>query len=210
MSGIGHATGAKVVTTVTPCDEKVHMNELEILQRCIDQTGRIVSGVKPDQLDAATPCTDWNVRTLLSHTIAAAELFSDGARGRELDFSILSQDLCGDDPAEAYDERAKRLRDALSAPDVLDHNWNMPFGSVPSDQGVVFATLELAQHSWDIARATGQDIDFDPDVTAIAFGAAKAAPAEVVRTEGVFGPERDAVSSMPQHDQLAAFLGRKA
>src|SRR6266487_1471424 len=102
------------------------MSELEILQRCVDQTGRIVGGVKPDQLDTATPCTDWNVRTLLSHTIAAAEMFSVGARGQELDFSIFGQDLCGEDPTAAYDERATKLRVALSAPDVLDHNWNMP------------------------------------------------------------------------------------
>jgi uncharacterized protein (TIGR03086 family) len=185
------------------------MSELEILQRCVDQTGRIVAGVKPDQLETATPCTDWNVRTLLSHTIAAAEMFSVGARGQELDFSIFGQDLCGEDPAGAYDQRAKKLRDALSAPDVLDHNWNMPFGSVPSDQGVAFATLELAQHSWDIARATGQDVDFDAEVTAVAFGAARAAPPEVVRQKGVFGPERDAPATVPEHDQLAAFLGRQ-
>jgi uncharacterized protein (TIGR03086 family) len=185
------------------------MSELDVLQRCVDQTGRIVAGVKPDQLDAATPCTDWNVRTLLSHTIAAAEMFSVGARGQELDFSIFGQDLCGDDPASAFDERARNLRETLSAPDVLDHDWNMPFGSVPSAQGAAFATLELAQHGWDIARATGQDVEFDPGITAVAFATARAVPPEIGRQAGVFGPEREAGSSLPEHDQLAAFLGRQ-
>jgi uncharacterized protein (TIGR03086 family) len=91
---------------------------------------------------------------------------------------------------------------------VIDATWNMPFGPVPGVAAVGFATLEVAQHGWDVAKATGQQADFDPQVTDVAMAAAQAAPAELVRSPGVFGPEADCPESAPLADRLAAFMGR--
>jgi hypothetical protein len=60
-----------------------------------------------------------------------------------------------------------------------------------------------------VARATGQQATFDPDVTETAFTTARMAPAEQVRVPGVFGPEADCPEGAPAHDQLAAFVGRR-
>ena len=84
----------------------------------------------------------------------------------------------------------------------------MPFGAVPGMIAVGFATLEVAQHGWDVATASGQDADFDSEVTETALATARMAPAEQVRQAGVFGPEQECPSGAPAHDQLAAFVGR--
>jgi uncharacterized protein (TIGR03086 family) len=185
------------------------MDPTSIFKRSIDQTGRIVAGVKPDQLSATTPCSDWDVRALLNHTIAAVQMFDTAARGGEFDGSNFAADQVGSDPAASYESAAAKLRDAVEQPGVLEAMWNMPFGTVPGMMAIGFATLELAQHGWDIARATGQDPDFDPDVTETAFSTAKMAPAEFVRIPTVFGPESDCPPDAPAHDQLAAFVGRR-
>lgn len=185
------------------------MDPINVLQRTVDQTGRIVAGVKPEQLGASTPCSDYDVRALLDHTVAAVQMFDTAARGGEFDGSIFAQDNLGGDPAGAYDARAANLRVAITAPGVIDAMWNMPFGTVPGPMAVGFATLELAQHGWDIAHATGQQPDFDADVTEAALATARMAPAELVRVPGVFGPEVDCPPEAPPHDQLAAFLGRR-
>jgi uncharacterized protein (TIGR03086 family) len=185
------------------------MDPTSIFKSSIDQTGAIVAGVKPDQLAATTPCTDWDVRALLNHTIAAVQMFDTAARGGEFDGSNFAEDQVGNDPAASYESAAARLRDALEQPGVLEAMWNMPFGTVPGMMAVGFATLELAQHGWDIARATGQQPDFDTDVTETAFSSAKLAPAELVRVPGVFGPESPCPDGAPAHDQLAAFMGRQ-
>ncbi|HET9728678.1 MAG TPA: TIGR03086 family metal-binding protein [Acidimicrobiia bacterium] len=185
------------------------MTQMDLLQRAIDQTGRIVAGVKPEQLGDPTPCTNWDVTALLNHTIGAVQLFERSVQGEELDFSILGQDLVGDDAGAAYEERARKLRAILSAPDVLDHDWNMPFGKVPAEQGLAGAAMEITQHGWDIARATGQDIDFDPDVTEFVFETARGIPDEFVRNEFVFGPKVAPAADAPLADQLAAYLGRQ-
>ena len=185
------------------------MDPISVFQRAVDQTGGIVSGVKTDQLGDATPCTDWDVRALLNHTIAAVGMFDDAARGREFDPSRFAQDNVGNDPAASYETAAVKLREALQQPGVIDGMWSMPFGTVPGQMAVGFATLELAQHGWDVAKATGQSPHFDTEVTQTAMAIARMAPSEQVRQPGVFGPEQQCPSGAPDADQLAAFVGRQ-
>src|ERR1700690_4209502 len=37
--------------------------------RALDQTGLIIDSVRPDQLGDPTPCTEYDVRSLLSHMV---------------------------------------------------------------------------------------------------------------------------------------------
>ena len=184
------------------------MDPINVFQRAVDQTGRIVSGVEPDQHGASTPCSGWDVRALLNHTIAGIQMFDAAARGCAFDGSMFEGDNVGNDPGASYESRAAKLRDALAQPGVIDGTWAMPFGTVPGAAAIGFATLEVAQHGWDVARATGQQPDFDAEVTEAANAAARSAPADLVRSPGVFGPEADCPSGAPAHDQLAAFVGR--
>jgi uncharacterized protein (TIGR03086 family) len=184
------------------------VDPINLFQRAVDQTGRIVAGVKPDQLGDATPCSDWKVRDLLNHLIACVKMFDGSAQTKPFDPSAFGEDNVGTDPAASYDAAASTLRATIAKPGIIDNAWTMPFGEVPGPVGAGFATLEISQHGWDVARATGQQIDFDPEVTDAAFATARLAPPEVVRTQGVFGPEIECSNDVPAQDQLAAFLGR--
>ena len=184
------------------------MDPITVLRKAVDQTGRIVAGVRLDQLAAPTPCADWDTRALLDHTIGAVEMFDDAAQTKPFTGSMFAGDNVGDDPGASYERRAATLRTTLAEPNVLERTWTMPFGEVPGSIGVGFATLELFQHGWDVARASGQQIDFDPDVTEFAHATARMAPAEQVRVPGVFGPETACPAGAAAADQLAAFMGR--
>ncbi len=179
-----------------------------MLRKAVDQTGRIVAGVKPDQLSGPTPCADWDTRALLNHAIGVVEMFDDAAQTKPFNASIFANDNVGDDPSASYETRAAVLRDTLAQPNVLDRTWTMPFGEVPGVVGAGFATLELFQHGWDVARASGQHIEFDRDVTETANATAQMMPAAQVRVAGVFGAEANCPPDASAEDQLAAFLGR--
>jgi uncharacterized protein (TIGR03083 family) len=170
------------------------MDPINVFQRAVDQTGRIVAGVRADQFDGATPCDDWNVHALLNHTIAAVQMFDGAASGAEFDPSNFAKDNVGDNPGAGYDTAAAKLRDTVAQPGVLDAIWNMPFGAVPGSMAIGIATLEIAQHA---------------EVTETAMATARMAPAELIRSPGVFGPESPCPPEAPPHDQLAAFVGRK-
>jgi len=103
--------------------------------------------------------------------------------------------------------RARHLRDVLAKPGVIEASWTMPFGEVPGIVGAGVATLETFQHGWDLPHS-GQQPDFDPEITEAAFATARMSPAEQVRVPGVLGPEVSCPPDAPAHDRLAAFLGR--
>jgi uncharacterized protein (TIGR03086 family) len=184
------------------------MDPISVLRKAVDQTGRIVAGVKPDQLSGPTPCADWDTRALLNHTIGVVEMFDDAAQTKPFTGSMFANDNVGNDPGASYETRAAVLRATLAQPNLLDRTWTMPFGEVPGPIAVGFATLELFQHGWDVARASGQDIDFDADVTETANATAQLMPAEQVRVAGVFGAEGGCPPDASAEDRLAAFLGR--
>jgi uncharacterized protein (TIGR03086 family) len=185
------------------------MEPIDVVKRAIDQTGTIVAGVKSDQLGDSTPCADWDVTALLNHTIAVVKAFDDGVQAKDFDASLFAADQVGSDPAASYNAAAAKLRAAVDRPGVLDGNWIMPFGPTPGAMAVAFCTLEVSQHGWDIAKATGQNVDFDPEVGEVAMATAQAAPAEMVRNPGVFGPEADCPEGAPIQDRVAAFVGRQ-
>lgn len=184
------------------------MDPITVLRKAVDQTGQIVAGVKPDQLTTPTPCSDWDTRALLNHTIGVVEMFDDSAQTKPFTGAMFANDNVGDDWRGEYEKRADVLRATLAQPGVLDRTWTMPFGEVPGVVGASFATLELFQHGWDVARASGQQIDFDPEVTEAANATAQMAPAEQVRVPGVFGPESPCPAGASAADRLAAFMGR--
>jgi uncharacterized protein (TIGR03086 family) len=185
------------------------MDPIETFTRAVDQTGRIVAGVKPDQLGQPTPCADWDVRALLNHTIGGVHMFVSAAKGEELDAAMFGRDMVGQDPADSYQEGARRLKETVKEPGVIDRTWTMPFGATPGQIAIGIATVETLQHGWDVARATGQQAEFDPALTEAAMAAAQLFPPDIVRQPGVFGAEADCPGDAPLHDRLAAFLGRQ-
>jgi len=185
------------------------MDQITLFLRAIDQTGRIVAGVKPDQLGLPTPCQEWDLRALLNHTVGAAQMFSQAARGEPFDRARFGRDLIGDDPAAAYDQAAGEVRVAVGKPGVLEQMWTMPFGTVPGAMAIAIATVEAEQHGWDVAKATAQIADFDPELAEAALANARMMPPDQARQRGVFGPEVECSPGAPIHDRLAAFLGRQ-
>jgi uncharacterized protein (TIGR03086 family) len=185
------------------------VDAIAVYKRAVDQTGQIVSNVKPDQMSDPTPCEEWDVRTLVNHTVAVAKAFGAAARGEAFDPTPFGQDNIGDDPAGAYAAAARDIHTALERPGVMDGEWHMPFGAVPAQGAIGFCTLELFAHGWDTAKATGQTPAFDDEVSQVALATAEAAPADLVRQPGVFGPEANCPDAAPLHDRVASFIGRK-
>lgn len=68
--------------------------------------------------------------------------------------------------------------------------------------------VETLVHGWDIAKATGQQPDMDPELSEFALAVARQMPQEQVRQPGIYGPEAPCAGDAPVHECLAAYLGR--
>jgi len=198
------------MSSITGARLRAMDDRIAALRTALEQTGRIVAGVQPDQLHAPTPCTEWDVRTLLNHTVGSVKMLDAAARGEQFDMATYGQDLLGNDPRGAYDAAAARFSEVLSEPDVLSRDWTMAMGASPGERTINVAIIEMQQHGWDIARATGQDGRFDARVAQASLDAARELIAVFGRNpDGGFGEEVECDPRAPIHDRVAAFLGRR-
>ena len=120
----------------------------------------VCRGVKPDHLNAATPCPDWTVRQLVSHLRYWSPVLERAGRKQPVPTEPLPDadaDLAVDDWHERYAEQLTTLVDAWRDPAAWTGTTRMtgPEGPAPLYGGMVLC--ELVLHGWDLARATGQN-----------------------------------------------------
>lgn len=181
-----------------------------LLERGLDQTGRVVAGVRPEHYDNATPCANWKVRDLLDHIIGGNHFFAAAAAGEALP-SGDAGDLVGDDPATAYAQGAKTALEAWRQPGVAERTITLPVGDMPGAvaQGLHF--VDHVAHSWDLAKATGQDVAaLDPELAEAAYAMVDGNLPDALRTgeNAPFGPEVPCDEGASAIERLVAYLGR--
>jgi uncharacterized protein (TIGR03086 family) len=187
------------------------MTDAEVLtdlDRALTATEAVVAGIGSDQWAAPTPCTELDVRGVLNHLVRGNLLFA--AVIRDEPRPNPAADHLGDDPLAAYQRAAGRLREAFSAPDVLDSVYKAPFGTGPGAVLAHVRAVEVLVHGWDLARATGQPGAFPDDVAERALAGARRALTERPQGPGApFAAEVAVAPDAPAADRLAGFLGRQ-
>jgi uncharacterized protein (TIGR03086 family) len=183
-------------------------------EHAVASTAEIVKATPAGKLDAPTPCTEWDVRTLLNHVVGtlwlAEGLFADQApRYPMAPGGLPAADLAGDDPAAAYAEAAAAALAAAAAGDTLTRVHVTPLGEMPGPALAGFTTLDILVHGWDLATATGQPADLDGRLAAHALGFAEQALATEESRAGRIGPAVPVAADAPVTQRLAAFLGRR-
>ena len=132
---------------------------IALLERALDQTAQVIAVIPADQARLPTPCPAWDVEALVRHLIGQdLRNFMASARGERPDWQAPPDEFDEDWPA-AFQGRAAQLREVWQAADI-DHVIEMPGGHqttllTSADQQIA----ELATHSWDLVKATGQDAD---------------------------------------------------
>jgi uncharacterized protein (TIGR03086 family) len=189
------------------------MDIVRLHERALDETARLVGGVRPDQMDLPTPCSDWDVRALLAHLIGGNVRWAALARGEPMWRGPArggepGADLLGDDPAGAYRRSAEALKAAWQDPALLDRPFELPIGVLPGRAAVNLRLVETVAHAWDLAKATGQKPAFDPDVVQAAAQFAYSALPEDRPPGTPFAAPVPVADDLSALDRLAAFLGR--
>ena len=183
----------------------------EALERAFASTKQVLAGVKPDQLDEKTPCESWDVRRLINHIVGGSHWFAASTEAGESPAQS-DTDYAAGDFVGAFDDGSAKAVAAFGAPGAQEKMIQLPFGTFPGAAFMALATTDTFTHGWDLARATGQDSNLDPELAAQLLEGARAFIPDAFRgPEGVapFGPKVDVAEDAPAADQLAGFLGRK-
>ena len=180
---------------------------IDQLQQAIASTRAVMAGVNADQLHAATPCASWDVAEVINHIVGGQEFFQAGLAGRP---PAGETDYAAGDYMAAFDEAAAGTIAAFSAEGAMEKTVSLPFGDMPGAALAGLATTDTFVHGWDLAKATGQSTDLEPDLAEGLLGQSRMAIQDSFRgPEGApFGPQQEAPDGASAADQLAAFLGR--
>jgi uncharacterized protein (TIGR03086 family) len=187
-----------------------HMST-ENLERAFASTRSVLAHVTADQLTNPTPCQSWAVRDLINHFVGVS-----GWSGVTVNAGVApappETDFTTGDMVGAYDEGIAAAVDAFGRPGALEKMITLPFGEIPGAVYLGIATTDAFAHGWDLARATGQSTDLDPELAAELLEGARLFLQPAFRGEDgerPFGAEQPVPPAATNADALAAFLGRR-
>jgi len=180
------------------------------LEQAVATAKAVIAGVKPDQLGKTTPCASWKVSDLVNHMVGGQFWFASVAQGETMSGDS-SPDFAAGDFASAFAQGSSASIAAFNAAGALDKTMHLPWGDMKGSDFMGLAATDTFCHAWDLARATGQSTNLDPELATMLLAGSRAGiSAEFRGPEGApFGPEQPAPAGASKADELAAFLGRK-
>jgi uncharacterized protein (TIGR03086 family) len=186
--------------------------ETDALAAAFASTRAVLANVTPDQYDEKTPCASWDVRALINHIVGGSHRFAATARaGAPPPGGTEPADFTVGDPLAAFDDGIAASVAAFADPEVAK-SVKLPFGEMPLAAFMHIAATDMFTHGWDLANATGQDSDLNPELAAQLLVGARQTMRDSFRgpdPTSPFGLAVEVPGSAPAADQLAGFLGRQ-
>jgi uncharacterized protein (TIGR03086 family) len=182
-----------------------------IVERACGSTQAVLAAVSETDLDRPTPCASWTVSGVIRHVLGSAAYFADLAEGGVVADDDYDEGRPIGDFKDTFGRTAARLVAAYNAPDVLDKVMKLPIGDLPGSVCAWIASGDIFAHGWDLAKATGQSTDLEPELAEMILQRMYTTLPDSMRgPEGKapFGPKVDVPSSAPAADRLAGYLGR--
>jgi uncharacterized protein (TIGR03086 family) len=167
--------------------------------------GELVEGATPEAWDRPAPVAGWVARDVVRHLVEWFPAFLEGGAGIRLP----AGPSVDDDPVGAWRNLQTGVEDLLEDPATADKVLSNPhIGDVPVSQAVSqFFTGDVFLHTWDLARATGQDETLDPERCARMLAGMEPMD-ELLRSSGQYGPKVPVPEDADVQTRLLAFIGR--
>lgn len=160
-----------------------------------------VAGVR--DWDVPAPVDGWTARDVVDHLITWLPGFLSGGGVELPDVPSVA-----DDPVAAWWAHTDAVQALLESPRAGEefthpHAGTQVLGTVIEN----FYIADVFMHTWDLARATGQDDTLDPDRCEAMLAGMK--PIEdILRSSGQYGPPVPVPADASAQDRLLGFIGR--
>ena len=83
------------------------------------------------------------------------------------------------------------------------------FGDMPMAQFLMAIATDQLIHTWDLAKATGQDATLDPGLVAVVYPMLKSGFGEMGRQGGFIGPEVSVPDTAGLQEKMLGYMGRQ-
>jgi uncharacterized protein (TIGR03086 family) len=178
-------------------------------RRVLDLLAVPVGALTPADLGRPTPCTEWDVATLLGHVLGAIRYYAELARHAEAPARpVLASVAPTDDLARLLATEADAALAAWAAPGALDRTVTMVLGPMRGAEALAIHAADLAVHAWDLAAARGDALTIPADLAAGALATWERVLATRDLRGIVFADPRPAPAEASPTARLVAFCGR--
>lgn len=156
--------------------------------------------------DAAAPVAGWTARDVVTHLVEWFPGFLAGGS----DVKLPAGPDPAVDPVGAWQSQATAVQAVLDDPATPGRRFtNRHTGELPLDAAIDrFYTADVFMHTWDLARATGQDESLDADFCAQLLAGMEPVE-ELMRSSGQYGPRVAVPDDADVQTRMLAFIGRE-
>jgi uncharacterized protein (TIGR03086 family) len=150
-----------------------------VFARAVGLGTDVIGAVRPEQLDGATPCPDYDGRALLAHMVTVLHRVAALGRGDD-PFALPPVDpgMAADEWLAAWSDAAHDVQAAWTDDAVLTRTMRLPWAESSGAGMLVSYLSEITVHTWDLATATGQRPAWDPEVLGLAYDASRFMPGQ--------------------------------
>jgi uncharacterized protein (TIGR03086 family) len=154
--------------------------------------------------DVPSPVPEWTARDVVRHLTTWFPGFLAGS-GVELP----AGPSVDDDPVAAWEHQAAAVQALLDDPETAGRTIANPHLGQMTVAGAtdMIYTADVFMHTWDLARATGQDDRLDPGFSAALVDGMEAME-EVIRSSGHYGARVPVPDDADPQTRLLGFIGR--
>jgi uncharacterized protein (TIGR03086 family) len=173
------------------------------------EAAKVVNGVPAGTLDAPTPCHDWDLRTLLNHTILWTSYSAERrAHGESVAEDLMTKDFTAEPGfRDDYARQIARAVKAWADPKAWEGELGVMGDATPAADVGAMLIMEMVLHGWDVAKATGQEYACD-DAVAEAVLATVEQQAELFRKYQGFADAIEAPQDATTFDRALTLAGR--
>jgi uncharacterized protein (TIGR03086 family) len=182
------------------------MEPIEAFDRAGMAATTVVNGIVDGQWDLPTPCAEWTVRGVLNHLVTVGMIAEAIVAGRA--HPDQRADHLGRDPKATFAATLAANAATLRTPGLMERVVSTPMGERPGSVMVDTLVAELVVHTWDLARATGQDTDLDPELAQEVRTSWETRLGDRPRTLLPYEEPQPVPDDATPADRLAAYLGR--
>jgi uncharacterized protein (TIGR03086 family) len=130
------------------------MNPKDLFHQAIAEATGCVKQVRSEQLAVATPCSEWDLRQLLNHTVYELLWVPDMLAGKTIQEvgDKYEGDVLGEDIQAAWRQATEKAIKAVDAAD-LEAVVHLSYGDRPARHYITEVSGDMLVHGWDIGQS---------------------------------------------------------
>ena len=164
----------------------------------------VVQRTSDNEWTNPSPCVDWSALDVLAHNIGMCQMITGFVNGEGASVSDHPEIK---NPKEEWITARDQVLEALGRKETLQMRADTPWGNLTIEKFLGVVVVDPLTHTFDLARAVGQEIRIDDALAAMSYERLKAA-GDSIRGEK-FGSEIQTDENDSIVHKFIAVTGRK-